>query len=275
MPLFSERNRAEQYAAREAAGEKLWTEDLPLQARMQIAELWDLFEGMSSSASGFSNRAAQQLRIAGLTRASNLHSDLILQDRDTAFTLDLIECVRYAVTQDYKTRGKVSEFDSILNAFLASHRIAFRMVDGEFIPFSSDELHREVVEPVIRLLVDKRFEKAQAAYLSAIKEIAVDPADAITDAGTALQEALEALGCTGVALGALIKDAKSKGLLGKHDQALTDGIERFLVWAAAIRNNKGDGHHVTDASRSDAWLMIHVVGALILRLANEPTSAAE
>lgn len=275
MPLYSERNRKEQYAAREAAGENLWTEELPIQARMQIAELWDLFEGGSWDSSRFARRAAQELRIAGLSRTASIHSDALLRTADTSHYLDLIECLRVAIAADPKGRAQVSEFDSILNGFFENHRVAFRLVDGEFIPFKSDELHREVVEPVIRLLVDKRFEKAQTAYISAIKEIAIDPADAITDAGTALQEALEALGCKGNALGSLISDARKKGLLGGHDQPLTDGIEKFTVWAAAMRNNMGDGHHVTDANRNDAWLMVHIVGALILRLASTPEAPVQ
>jgi hypothetical protein len=241
---------------------------------MQIAELWDLFEGMSFDEHSFAKNASQPLRIAGLSRGTSLHSDVILAGHDIGLHLDLIECLRFAIVQDPKVREQVSEFDSIINGFLESHRVAFRLVDGEFVPFKSDELHREVVEPVIRLLIDKRFEKAQAAYISAIKEIAVDPADAITDAGTALQETLEALGCKGAALGALIADARNKGLLGDHDKHLTEGIEKFVVWAASMRNNKGDGHHVTDATRGDAWLMVHIVGSLIVRLADHPTAQA-
>lgn len=48
------------------------------------------------------------------------------------------------------------------------------------------------------------------------------PGDAITDAGTALQETLTALGCDGNNLGALIKSAKAKGLLAAHDAR--DGV---------------------------------------------------
>lgn len=273
MPLYSERQTAESYAAREAAGEDLWAEALSEQLRMKIAELWEKFENMSNDVLDFREKAAQPLRVAGISRASTISFDWILgkgSDSDTAFNLDLIECFRFAVAEDPRVKGHLDLVDSILNGFFATHRVAFRLVDGEFVPFKSDELHREVIEPVIRLLVDKRFEKAQTAYLNAVREIAVDPADAITDAGTALQETLEALGCSGNALGALISDASKKGHLGKHDTALTAGIEKFLVWAAANRNNMGDGHHVTDATRADAWLMVHIVGSLIVRLADHP-----
>ena len=241
---------------------------------MQIAELWDLFEGMSLGERNFAKNASQPLRTAGLSRGDALYSNAVLAEHDVGLHLDLIECLRYAIVQDPKVHKQVAEFDSIINGFFESHRVAFRLVDGEFVPFKSDELHRQVIEPVIRLLIDKRFERAQTAYISAIKEIAVDPADAITDAGTALQETFEALGCEGNAIGALLADARKKGLLGTYDKNLTDGIEKFGVWAAAMRNNKGDGHHVTDATRGDAWLMIHIVGALIVRLADNPAKGS-
>lgn len=146
------------------------------------------------------------------------------------------------------------------------YRVAYRVVDRELIPLGSDELHAEVVAPALRLLVGTRYKRAHVAYLGAIKEIPADPANAITDAGTALQETLEALGCEGNALGPLIKSARKRGLIAGHDQTLMNGIENFLSWASADRSNMGDGHHVSDASRADAWLMVHIVGALIVRL---------
>jgi hypothetical protein len=86
------------------------------------------------------------------------------------------------------------------------------------------------------------------------------------DAGRALGETLEALGCEGRNLGALIASARKRGLLGEHDHRRTGAIEQALDWVAA-EHNDGEAHHVTDAHRSDAWLMVHVVGALIIRLA--------
>jgi len=157
-----------------------------------------------------------------------------------------------------------------VNEVFNSHRIAFRFVQGEVVPLSSDELHVEVVEPTLRLLHGRKdLDKAHDAYLKALKEISNEDApDAITDAGTALQETLTALGCQGNQLGDLLKDAKKQGLLGAHDQKLITGIENFGAWASAERSQSGDSHKSSEAPLADAWLMVHVVGALIVRLAD-------
>jgi hypothetical protein len=153
-----------------------------------------------------------------------------------------------------------------LTTYCAPHRIAFKFVDGELIAFESDELMQEVVEPALRLLAGETFAGAHAAYLGALKELGKDAANAVTDAGTALQETLTVLGCKGNALGPLLKDARRNGLLAGHDQQLVDGILKFGEWASADRSESGDSHKVSSATTADAWLMVHVVGALIVRL---------
>ena len=47
---------------------------------------------------------------------------------------------------------------------------------------------------------------------------------------------------------------------------MTDAIEDVMVWVAAQRNVKGDTHNADKAAKEDAWFIIHVVGALIVRL---------
>ena len=106
-------------------------------------------------------------------------------------------------------------------------------------------------------------------YRDALAQLADDKAaNAITDAGTALQEMLEELGCEGNQLGDLIRSARKKQLLGAHDTPLIDAIDKAMHWVAADRSEMGDSHHATQATREDAWLSIHVVGALIVRLAS-------
>ena len=184
---------------------------------------------------------------------------------DTDEILTHIEAVRRAFESAHI---KHELFGTIVNRTFNEHRIAFRLVEDSVIPLASDELHVEIVEPTLRLLVDSRFADAHESYLKSLKEISSgDPADAITDAGTALQSALAALGVSGNSLGAQLKDAK-KGLLAPHDQNLADGIAKFIDWASADRSETGDAHKPTDPALSDAWLMVHVVGALILRLAD-------
>jgi hypothetical protein len=98
-------------------------------------------------------------------------------------------------------------FDKMINTLLVRHRISFELIDHEMVPFSSRERHVEVVAPTLSLLHrGKGWAKVEDAYKAALGEIARgEAANAITDAGTALQEGLVLLGCEGNALGPLIK----------------------------------------------------------------------
>lgn len=160
-----------------------------------------------------------------------------------------------------------SQLMANVNVILAEERVAFELVEGEMVPFQSKELHQSVVVPTLQLLSARRgWESVEKAYQDALKELADGRQDAITDAGTALQETLTVLDCNGNALGALAKSALHKGLLAPHDSRMVDTIKRLIDWVAADRSEKGDAHNATPATRDDAWLTVHVVGALILRL---------
>jgi hypothetical protein len=132
-------------------------------------------------------------------------------------------------------------------------------------------MHAQVVEPTLVLLHGKQeFANAERAFRDALEELtAGKPDDAITDAGTALQEALTALGCKGNKLGDLIKDAKNTGWFGPRDSPLADSIAKIHNWVAAERN-AGEAHRVSEATKDDAWFVVHVVGAAIVRLAAGP-----
>jgi hypothetical protein len=166
--------------------------------------------------------------------------------------------------------GLSSVYRDRLNAILNAHRVAYKMINGQFVPFSDDPVYAATIEPTVRLLIDRRFDRAQTAFLNALREIQNGKADdAITDAGTALQETLVALGCQGDVLGRLIQDARGRGLFAGHDAQLTTGIFNFLNWASADRSQSGDAHKQSDATIGDAWLAVHVIGALIIRLASD------
>lgn len=165
----------------------------------------------------------------------------------------------------------VRGWEERVRKILEEDRIAFDFAGGEMVPFESKELHEAIMAPALTLLRDPGFASAQTAYQHALEEVTKGkPGDAITDAGTALQELLVALGCDGNSLGPLIKSAKAKGLLGPHDATLTRAIEDTMSWVSANRSEKGDAHKADAASNEDAWLMIHVVGALMVRLGTLP-----
>lgn len=270
--LPSRRRRQQEVAAREAAGESLWTDSFDRQALVRLSELWLVMERTAHQILGpgvFGERIAELLRReGGWSVGATVRPDRLNSAPPPAPEL-VQDCLAatWLASREMVSKEGAGAFARDVNDVLAEHRIAFKFVEGELIPFSSDELLQEVVEPALRLLVGQKFAGANSAYLDALKEIGHgSPADAITDAGTALQECLVALGCKGNALGPLIKDAKKDGLLGSHDQTLLDGIEKFMHWAAADRSTTGDAHRTSKAVTADAWLMVHIVGALIVRL---------
>jgi hypothetical protein len=157
-----------------------------------------------------------------------------------------------------------------VNEILDDHDIGWQLAGDEMIPRSSTFMHSTIVEPVLALTAGRPALRAvEQAFQKALVEMKPggDPADAITHAGTALQEMLEAVGAKGSALGDLVTDARKRGLLAPYDSKLADAVKALGDWVSADRSNRGSAHHVRDASREDAWLAIRVAGALILRLA--------
>jgi hypothetical protein len=274
--FYSERKRLAAIAAGEAQGESFWTSDLDSAVRGKLVDAYS--RTVPQRARTHIEVAVTKLitRETGNLAPSGIQECLLRGNEVLVLTyLEMIHwcLVGFAqrplggtLTADYDSTTFAAEVNRIFNA----HRVAFRFVDGDIVPLSSDELHVEVVEPTLRLLHGRKdFDKAHEAYLKSLKEISNDDApDAITDAGTALQETLTALGCQGNQLGDLLKDAKKRGLLGVHDQKLINGIESFGSWASAERSQSGDAHKSSDAVLADAWLMVHIVGALIVRLAD-------
>jgi hypothetical protein len=182
----------------------------------------------------------------------------------------VIEAMCKSLVHDYVGSQAPYAFERQIKTILRESRISFDLIDGEIVPFSSMEMHVSVVAPVLQLLSEgKRFSGVESAYRDALGELADGKgADAITDAGTALQELLSLLGCDGNALGPLIKSARSKGVIAAHDVRLMDGIVGIMSWVSADRSESGDAHSASKVDISDAWLTVHVVGALILRLAD-------
>ena len=185
----------------------------------------------------------------------------------------ILEAIYLALNQVYEwpeLDHVAKRFTARVNEIHREHRISYELIRGEMIPFESKELHQAVIVPTLQLLSGRAgWKKVEQAYQDALGELSDGkPADAITDAGTALQLALEAAGAEGDQLGRLIVSARKKGLLTGHDPNLTDGIEKFMHWASADRSQSGDAHGLGTDARADAWLAVHVVGALILRLAD-------
>ena len=269
--LYGERKRLERIAAAEAAGDSFFTLEFDDAVR---AKLEYAITDIGSAQIIMSEAHKLSLRSLGVRY---LHSDRYQPFDDFKIALsnaysELIPTLLEALYKAYvyleevgywgDRLGRAGIFEDRTNEVFLAHRVSFEMVNGFMVERESQELHAAVVSPVLRLLSGRNgWEHIEVSYQKALREISEGhPDDAITDAATALQDALTLLGCDGNALGPLISDAKKRNLIAAHDAPV-------LHWVSADRSETGDGHHKSDASIEDAWLTVHVVGALILRLA--------
>lgn len=270
--LFSERNRLRQIEEREAAGDDVWIDTFPIEALVKISSLWQ-WAAENMRPGPRMGRMLRQIFLSSVGKEpiAQEPSQLPAAGREAATEqiLDLLE-VLYMLAKNFSITPGGDDISENLNGILHSHRIAYKMIDGQMFPYRDDPVFASTIEPTIRLLVDKRFDAAQKSYRSALQEIRVgDAADAVTDAGRALQDTLGALGYEGSTIGRQLANAKKDGLLAGHDIPLGKALEAVINWASAERSETGDAHKDSNATLDDAWLAVQVIGALILRLASD------
>jgi hypothetical protein len=208
---------------------------------------------------------ATEQEFVGLWVVNTCHNDLVPDVIEAALSFGFAQ--RYGLDPASLDAAR-AEFRNRIADVLRSDRIGWRIVEDRMVPFKSFELHMAVVEPTLLLLGGlSKFAAAEKSYQDALHEIARgNAADAITDASRALEETFEALGCDGNTLGDRIKDARTKGLIAAHDDSLLSPLEKFFHWASADRSEKGDAHTSPTTDIEDAWLTVHIVGALVMRL---------
>lgn len=218
--LYARRKRLEALAEAEAAGESFWSEHFDHQARMKL--IYAFLDACSSEPTQQLYAKVARTRILrdeGLPylQQSGPHAlaDFLscLRDGDDEFMPTVIEALaqvlvipgaKFGIQYEYE-KADHEHFWNTVNTILREHRISFELVGDKMVPFASKELHTEIVVPTVRLLSGRvGWEKVESAYQDALGEIADGkPADAITDAGTALQEAFATLGCEGNTLWSL------------------------------------------------------------------------
>lgn len=160
-------------------------------------------------------------------------------------------------------------FRSRANAIFVTFRINWVFVNGRLAERSDQMMHVEVVAPLEAVLTGKpEFAAAEAAYRESLAHLANgQPGAAITSASSTLQEVLRVLGAKGGDLNSLLADATRRGFLAKHDAKLNLAFRNIADWAVADRGNKGNAHWASTGGQDDAWLAVHIIGALIVRLA--------
>ena len=288
--LFHQRERQRRMEVAEAQGKALWTTSLEPPARHRLryalSDLRQVLIDKGERLDLYSHARRMVLRDAGLPNlAGSNHSDIdvpewfLQADRDIVFSIleaSRLLCLAGLEVNEFYYPNDVAaalkRLDNTIATVLRQHRVSFDLLGNKFVAFESREMHMEVTVPALTLLGgEAKYRDAEVAYQEALSEIGNEkPDNAITDAARALEITLGTLGCSGNTLGKKLTDARERGLFGDHDSQLREAMMKIGSWVAADRAQKGDAHPGGVATLDDAWLIVHVVGALILRLARTP-----
>lgn len=262
--LWERELREQEFQRREQAGEMVFSEHLSERTGPRTAAALGLL--LNGGSDAFAQSVDMIMYSELGRRCGEFWYELVdeLENADTDEFLSLAGACYLALK--LARTGNETKFEAKLNKIFRQERDGYEMVSGRIIQRESEELHTAVVAPVVRLLNGRPgWEAVEVSYQKALSE--GDPPQAIVAAGTALQDALRACGAKGDAHADLIKDARRRDLLTGWDERMLDAVKLLVDWSAADRAKKGDAHTATTASPEDAWLAIHVVGALIFRLA--------
>lgn len=97
-----------------------------------------------------------------------LHPSYITTEAANDLVVDLVAAAYGALS----LRGHESaaeKYADFVNRVLREHRVSYKFVGAELVPFESDELFVAVVEPA--LLVTSEHQRAHDAYLDALRQI--------------------------------------------------------------------------------------------------------
>ncbi len=284
-PLPSEQLRRRQLAEHEAVGEVVWGDDIdPSIARRVKAALFE----MSNAAERVFQSADRHRSINAASGPDTIGTEQALAgDGSSAERLDAVGAAVHAMfrleknddeevdvsgwNRQYEApRYQAAEFAELVNDILLGSRVDWAYTEGYFQPRGNTVLHEQLVKPATILLgSDPKFTSASDGLQLAITRLSDGSTDAaITDAASAVQEFFRALDVGGNSISDQLNAAANKGIISAVDRKL---LQPIIAWVNADRSERGNAHHHRDGdvSRSDAWLMIHVASALIVRLSGQ------
>ena len=283
---FGLREYRRRLAEREAKGESLWTESLNEATRTKLVHVINSFMNhpnlhyhLKDKLPDAVQAVSYQMGIISLSSAFNFHARSAHEEtvgailsknckEDVIFSL--LEAF-WDILHHYPNSTIASPRDDYTNSIrltLEDCRISYDFVEGNIIPRGEQEMHVEVVVPAVTLLSRRSgFEDAERNYMDALTSIREQRFDdAVTNAASAVEATLRILDCgdTQTPLAKRGAMAIERNLLAPHDRGL-------LGWITATRGSEGDAHgQGSHTTRADAWLVVHVAGALILRLVDGP-----
>lgn len=278
-PLPSEIRRRKAQAVREAETGVEWLQGCPVLAGRAIH---DAVLALTNAPQRVFHEADKRFGPNEDPNGESLTDWMLRQsDRDES-RLDAVAAVLYAFLrlsesdsesvawQGYEApRYDPDALIEVINDQLLHNRVEWVVEDKRLQERGNSVLHSAVVRPVTALLDSSpNWAVASRAFQTALDRLSESkPAVALTDAATALQEFFRALGANGNSLSDQLNDAERQKVVSATDKKL---LKPLVDWVNSDRSTRGNAHHFRDddASKADAWLMIHVVGAVMVRLSN-------
>lgn len=282
--LFKRRKELDEKLQRELRGEDLWTMNLDEKTRRRIWYAIQTTVDAVYRLDVFKLARQQTIIELGLpflrerppTTFFPVHDDYPREDvycsimeSENDIVFSLLEAILALLST--KETFHWHMLSELLNSIFRESRIKVEIINGKIIEKDSLALHKNIIKPVLTLLgSDSKWSKAESKYRSALEDIADGkPDSAVTNATTALQEALLARKLGGETLKPLFYSAKEKNILHSQDKKLID-------WLDADRVNFGTTHYHQETRIEDAKLTLNVVGAMILRIASKhPRQSSE
>lgn len=279
-PLPSELIRRREQAAAEAQAGVTWLDVCPPSVG---SEVFVAVEQLTNAAYRVWNRADRRLLAP---EYQGWLSPKVLQGEGTdAERLDVLAAVISAFAwlahnddelieshenrPDYPPEYSLDTLIEVVNDRLLHARVGWSFEDGRFQERGNFVMHSEVLRPATILLADDpHFRTASEAFQSALTRLSKGETDvALTQAATSLQEFFRALGVEGNSVSDQLDKAQSQRVISPADRNL---MKPLIGWVNADRSDRGNAHRHRegDVTKADAWLMMHVVGALMVRLSD-------
>lgn len=275
--FYSERLRQIDLIAKEATGQTFWSPDLKIETRNKIIYA---VNNLCNNPFSVKNRIRYTL-ISNYGKAflqdPNLEGyidyDLSLQKGDVNRVLDMIEATYFELEQSSIVNvgeaiyGAQRKFEVAINEIFQLDRNSYIFREGQIHKLSEQFSFENIIFPTMNLLnLKSDFLEVNNKFKEALEEIARNkPADAITDAGTTLQIYLNIKGFPGKVLSEQINVFKQSKVVSGVDLRLLNALIDCMNWISGIRNQKGDAHPGENVQLEDAWFVLRILGALILR----------
>lgn len=280
-PLPSELRRRREQASAELESGIRWADGCPTSVGVEVMVALEALTNVPTRVLRSADQRLGEHRVQSWVSADRLRGEGDDENRLDALAAvvnafvwlaehdEELEDSGYSNRPDLDPEYHVETFIDVVNDRLLHARVDWVFEDGRFQERGNYVMHSEVLRPATILLADDPdFALSSAAFQSALTRLSRGETDvALTEAATSLQEFFRALDVEGNSVSDQLDNAQRTKVISGADRSL---MKPLIAWVNADRSDRGNvhRHRAGDVSKADAWLMMHVVGALMVRLSN-------